>query len=182
MQTKLKKISFTLFLAITVFGAGCASQNKLKNRAGITIDKSIKADGIFIHEVQNGGPIERAGIRDGDIIISYDGKEITDLEVMEKEIKNSEPGKKVVLEVMRGNSIFNVGLAFKQKGLKIVNAQPNKDFPNYAINLVDNLIWIGTFPYPVEINKFENILPPHDFYDPDHIPANPPILFSITIR
>lgn len=181
MQINLSNIFIVSIMSITLFFTGCATSTT-SNHSGITIDKAVKTDGILIHEIQNGGPIEKAGIRKGDVIVSYDGKDIADIELMEKEIEATPAGKNIILEVMRGDELFNVSLTFKKKGFQIINVDPNSEFPVYSINLIKNLLWIGTFPYPVDINKFEHILPPRDFYDPDHIPANPPTFFTITVR
>lgn len=182
MHIKLKKSIHLLILTVTVLCTGCASYNS-SNETGIKFEKAVKTNGILINEVQNGGAIDKAGIREGDIIVSYDGKQISDLELMEKEILDSPPGKKLVLEVMRDEKLFNVSLTFKKKGLKIINSGVSDEFPNYAINLFNDIIWLGTFPYPVDINRFEGILPPHDLlYDPDHLPVNAPTFFTIIVR
>lgn len=153
-----------------------------KNDSGIVIGKANKLNGIFIHKVQRGGPAEKAGIQDGDVIVSYDGKQISDMENLKNEIEEAPPGKKVILEVIRDDSLFNVSITFKKKGWQIVNVDPTNEFPNYAINLIDNFLWIGTYPYPVELTLEERMLLPYGIFDTDHIPENPPTFFSITVR
>ncbi len=165
--------------AVSVMFGGCALQTASDN-PGIKIGKAEKTSGILIHDVQKGGPAELAGIQEGDIIVSYGGKPIIDLKNLEHEIAETLPDEKVVLEVMRGESLLNIGMTFKKKGWKIVNVSPDSEHPDYAINLIGNFLWIGTFPHHIEENTFQRILPPYSLYDPEHLPANPPTFFTIT--
>ena len=171
-------VSILIFL--TAF-AGCSGFSS-KDDSDIVIGKANKLDGILINKVQKGGPAEKAGIQDGDVIVSYDGKQITDMENLKKEIEEAPPGKKVILEVVRNDSLFNVSISFKKKGWQIVNVDPTNEFPNYSINVIDNFLWIGTYPYPVELRLEERMLLPYGIFDADHIPADPPTFFTITVR
>ncbi|MGR3319456.1 MAG: PDZ domain-containing protein [Candidatus Anammoxibacter sp.] len=180
MNVMLKKFLILNALIVITILSGCASFTADDNK-GVVIGKANKVNGILINEVPKGGPAEKAGIQSGDIIVSYDGKEITDMENLDKEIAESAPGKQVILEVIRDDLLFNVSITFKRKGLQIVNVDPTNEFPNYAINLVENLLWIGTYPYPVEIGLAEKMLLPFNVFDPDHLP-NSPVFFSITVR
>lgn len=181
MNIRLKIFLGLNILIIAIILSGCASFTS-KDNSGIIIGKPDKVNGILIHEVQKGSPVERAGIRNGDIVVSYDGKQITDMENLKKEIEEAPAGKEVILEVMRGNSLFNTGITFKKKGWQIINVDPTNEFPNYAINLIEDLLWIGSFPYPVELKQEERMLLPYDVFDPDHLPENPPTFFMITVR
>ncbi len=172
--------SFTITLLFVLIGiAGCSSYGT-KNNSGIIIGKANKVNGIFIHEVANGGPAEEAGIKTGDIIVSYDGNEITDMEKLEDRIEDVTPGEKVVLEVMRGGSLFNVGVTFKKKGWKILNVDTTDEFPNYSINVVKNFLWIGAYPFVVELTLEEMTFSQYRVFDQDRIPT-PPTFFSITL-
>ena len=180
MNVILKMFSVISFLTIVTILSGCASFTADDNK-GVIIGKANKVDGILINEVPTGGPAEKAGIQSGDIIVSYNGKKIEDMENLDKEIAESVPGKKMMLEVIRDDSLFNVSITFKRKGLQIVNVDPTNEFPNYSINLVENILWIGTYPYPVELGLNEKMLSLHNVFDPDHLP-NSPTFFSITVR
>lgn len=156
---------------------------RAQDKSGITIGRAI-TNGILIHEVKLGGPADKAGIRPGDVIVAYNGKNITDLDEMETEIEEAPPDKEVVLEVMREDKLFNVVLAVKKKGWQFINVDPTNEFPNYTINLIDDFLWIGSFPHPVELTRFNRTLypSPYSVYDPDHIPAETPTIFMMTFR
>ncbi|MGR3220963.1 MAG: PDZ domain-containing protein [Candidatus Anammoxibacter sp.] len=180
MNAMLKRFFILNVLTIVTIISGCASY-KADDNKGVIIGKANKVNGILINEVPKGGPAEKAGIQSGDIIVSYDGKKIADMENLDKEIAESPPGKKVILEVIRNDALFNVSITFKKKGFQIVNVDPTNEFPNYAINLIENLLWIGTYPYPVELGLSERMLLLFNVFDPDHLPDSP-TLFSITVR
>lgn len=156
---------------------------RAQDKRGIIIGRAI-TNGILIHEVKLGGPVDKAGIRKGDVIVSYNGKQIADLDEMKTEIEKTPPDKGVVLEVMREDKLFNIVLAFKKKGWQFINVDPTNEFPNYAINLIDDFLWIGSFPHPVELTRFKRTLypSPYSIYDPDHIPAETPTIFMMTFR
>jgi len=58
--------------------------------------------GVRLIEVFKGSPAEKAGLKDGDIIIAVDGEDITDLTLLEQVSKIRGPaGSKVVLTIIR---------------------------------------------------------------------------------
>ena len=179
-SANLLTCSAIIVLTVLIVISGCTSPGS-KNNSGIIIGKANKVNGIFIHEVARGGPAEEAGIETGDIIVSYDGNEITDMDKLEKRIEEVTPGEKVVLEVMRRGSLFNVGITFKKKGWRILNVDTTDEFPNYTINAIKNLLWIGAYPHVVELTLEEMTFSHYKIFDHDHIPRNPPTFFTITL-
>ncbi len=64
--------------------------------------KQAENGGVLIVHVFPGSPAEKAGIKDGDIIIKVDGEDITHLTLMEQIMKIRGPaGSKVVLTILR---------------------------------------------------------------------------------
>ncbi|NND45685.1 MAG: PDZ domain-containing protein, partial [Xanthomonadales bacterium] len=69
-------------------------------------DGSVRRRGIQVGEVTDGGPAWLAGIRDGDVLLSLDGRAIDDARAFQLEIAQREPGTEVELEVARGDQSF----------------------------------------------------------------------------
>lgn len=182
MTRKSTTFAALVATAIITLSAGCAVNTADSSRSGFVIGKAEKVSGILIHEVQKGGPADIAGIKSGDVIVSYDGKKIEDIEILNDEIESSPPGNKVTLEVMRNDSLINVGVTFKKTGWHIMNVDPASEFPNYSVNIFKNILWIGTYPYPVEPTLEEMLFRPYHIFDADHIPVTPPTFFSISVR
>ncbi|HEY5975987.1 MAG TPA: DegQ family serine endoprotease [Geobacteraceae bacterium] len=60
-----------------------------------------KARGALISDVMAGSPAERAGLRQGDILLAFDGKEVKDARQLQLLVAETSPGKKAELEIYR---------------------------------------------------------------------------------
>jgi len=80
----------------------------LARQFGIKEDK-----GVLIGDVVEEGPAEKAGIQRGDIIIEYDGKEVSDPSALRNSVAATAPGEKVSLKIIRDGKklTFNVTIA-----------------------------------------------------------------------
>ena len=58
-------------------------------------------DGIYVSRVTSGGAASKAGIQEGDIIVKFDGKEVTTYKSFLTELYSKEPGDKVSVVVNR---------------------------------------------------------------------------------
>lgn len=58
--------------------------------------------GALIADIEQGGPADKAGIKPGDIIIKFDGKDIKDMTELPLMVAETPVGKKVKLVVVRG--------------------------------------------------------------------------------
>jgi len=61
----------------------------------------IKKQGLLVVEVVEGGPSEKAGIKQMDIMVLFNGRRLTSLATLENALAVLEPGKKVKLVVYR---------------------------------------------------------------------------------
>ena len=61
------------------------------------------SEGMFVEEVVDDSPADSAGIEDGDVIVSFDGKNVTDVDAFVKLVQQTAPGKKVPIALMRGS-------------------------------------------------------------------------------
>jgi serine protease Do len=57
--------------------------------------------GILVGDVTEDSPAAKAGILRGDVIISYDGKEVADPAVLRNMVAATEPGKQVAIKILR---------------------------------------------------------------------------------
>ena len=72
-----------------------------------------KAKGALISDVMAGSPAEKAGLRQGDILLTFDGKEIKDARQLQLVVAETPVGKSVVAEIFRDGKLqkFNLQLA-----------------------------------------------------------------------
>ena len=58
-------------------------------------------EGVLVLEVTEDSPAEGAGIKAGDVILEYDGKEVSDADRLVKYVRDSDPGEEVELKIKR---------------------------------------------------------------------------------
>ncbi len=75
----------------------------IKDITGTSVkDKDLKtSDGAYVVEVVEKSPAETAGIKSGDVIVEFSGRQIYDAEDLSKTVGRTSPGTKTTVVVMR---------------------------------------------------------------------------------
>ena len=60
------------------------------------------SEGAFVAAVQPGSPAERGGVRAGDLIVSLNGKKISNPDALRKEVAKISPGTSIEVILYRG--------------------------------------------------------------------------------
>ena len=68
-------------------------------RYNLAVDK-----GALVTQVATGSPADKAGIKSGDVITNFEGKEITSSDELIQAIHSSEIGQRVEITFWRGNT------------------------------------------------------------------------------
>ena len=73
---------------------------------GVTSDLAAglglsKAEGALVSDVTAGGAADKAGLKRGDVILSYQGRPVVDTNAFRNEIAATKPGSTITLQVMR---------------------------------------------------------------------------------
>lgn len=76
-----------------------------------------KSNGAIIAGVLRGGPADKAGMQPGDILVSVEGKPVTDMSDMLNQVAQLTPGKKAAIVVLRRNqeTTLNVTVGVRPK-------------------------------------------------------------------
>ncbi len=69
---------------------------------GIGVVDAKDRDGCLVSTVKPGGPAEQAGVREGDIIVSVDAKQISEIGDIKSTISRHAPDDTVTLRLLRG--------------------------------------------------------------------------------
>jgi serine protease Do len=64
--------------------------------------------GILITQVYPEGPAARAGVRPGDFLVKFNGKEVRSVAVLMEQIRRLRPGQRVQMDLMRGSRALQV--------------------------------------------------------------------------
>jgi len=75
---------------------------------GISFDGNWRGEGCRIGSIVDGGPAAKAGLRDGDVILKWDGKDVADASALMVLVRHSQPGAGVKLTVRRGAKMLEV--------------------------------------------------------------------------
>jgi len=63
---------------------------------------NVKIDeGVYVYEVVSGGPAAKAGLREGDVILEFDGRKVNDAGSLIAYLAEKSPGAKVVIKFQR---------------------------------------------------------------------------------
>ncbi len=85
-----------------------------------------KKEGVLVVSVVQGGPADRAGIREGDVILSFNGHPIRDLQDLLRYVGEVSPGSKVEVELLRNGRRMTLTLVVGKQGEGFVNPRVAK--------------------------------------------------------
>jgi serine protease Do len=119
-----------------------------------SLDLPVK-DGVFVQSVTAGSAAEKAGIREGDIIVSFDGKNISGLEDLYRIIGNSAPGKKFNIEYIRNGKNEKVTIVPDLRPSDDTALQSGKD--NSDENKIDEDLGISVQPVSEKMVRYYNV-------------------------
>jgi serine protease Do len=98
---------------------GVRIQEVTKEIADVENLKKVK--GALVASVGEKSPADKAGIKPGDIILEFDGKEIDTMRTLPKVVANTKVGKNVILKIWRNKKLIS-------KNLKLGRLESSEEF------------------------------------------------------
>lgn len=90
-----------------------------------------EAKGILVSQVNKGSPAERAGIKPGDVIVRYDGKDVANVRQLRNMVANTAPNSKASVSVVRNgkeqNIAVTIGTQATEAPTRGESSQPSPD-------------------------------------------------------
>jgi len=106
------------------------------------------AEGVLVSSVSPGDPAEKAGLKAGDVITSFDGKRISDLSDLPRTVATTAPGQTVEIKILRDGKekalFVKVGIRAEDEQAE---AAPEKDLSP------DNRLGLSVQPITPEMSK-----------------------------
>lgn len=108
---------------------------------GLGLDESV---GALVASVAKDSPAEKAGIKVGDIILKFDGKDVTENKKLPRIVAETAVGKKVNVELMSNGKSKTISLVVGEMDSKAtvagVNPDLNKDFKGMTLSPITDEI------------------------------------------
>lgn len=90
----------------------------MKKHFGLKEDR-----GVLINQVFENSPAEKAGLKEEDIILQYNGKDITDPTQLRNLVAGTTPGKEVELKIFRDGKMLSVRITIEELPMEVVAAR-----------------------------------------------------------
>ncbi|MDP2960853.1 MAG: Do family serine endopeptidase [candidate division Zixibacteria bacterium] len=94
-------------------------------------------EGAFIQQVQPNTPAAKAGIKTGDLIISFDGKKVTDPDQFRFNVAQVEPGKTISLELLRDKKKLELKVKLGEREKYLASS------PEEPVKKEEEQSWLG---------------------------------------
>lgn len=78
---------------------------------GVVLNTAFTGDGAQVSEITPGGPAEKAGVREGDVITGFNGRQVADSTELVVVIRSYAPGEEIEITLTRNGQPSTVSLA-----------------------------------------------------------------------
>ncbi len=86
-------------------------------------------EGVILSEVLPDGPAAAAGLKQGDVILKFDGKKVADLTQLRFWVASAGPGKAVPVEVFREGKIIRLNVRLAERNASLVSRAEERQPP-----------------------------------------------------
>lgn len=99
-QTRDRDLAAGLFMQ---FGRGAEIGLSVREVSADEVSRATleRPGGVFVVDVREGGPAARAGLRSGDIVVSFDGERIRSVRQFSRLVSETPPGRTIQTEIVR---------------------------------------------------------------------------------
>lgn len=93
--------------------------------------------GTIVSDIVEGSPAEKSGLESGDVIIAFEGKEITNGAALKNLVSSASPGQKIKLTISREGKVQDIDVVLEERsGTEMVSSSSN-DFDEFGLSVLD---------------------------------------------
>ena len=93
--------------------------------------------GTIVSDIVEGSPAEKSGLESGDVIIAFEGKEITNGAALKNLVSSASPGQKIKLTISREGKVQDIDVVLEERsGTEMVSSSSN-DFDKFGLSVLD---------------------------------------------
>jgi putative serine protease PepD len=94
-----------------------SGQSLVKPAVGVSVqDDPNGSEGAYVAKVTPGGPADKAGVKQGDLIVALDGHDITSAGDFVDQVIGHAPGQSSVVQVQRDGKVINLTVTYTTSG------------------------------------------------------------------
>lgn len=150
---------FVLFAAVNLYAATIGSEKPSSQKAWIGIymqdlNEDIAEafgiefdEGVLVNGVIDDSPAEKFGLKEGDVIVSFDGRVVDDSGDLTKALKQKKPGDEIEIKVLRDNReediALTLGETIERKDKAFTLKKSPKVFYNWKSKMPSSTTFLG---------------------------------------
>ena len=93
--------------------------------------------GTIVSDIVEGSPAEKSGLESGDVIVAFEGKEITNGAALKNLVSSASPGQKITLTISREGKVQDINVVLEERsGAEMVSSSSN-DFDKFGLSVLD---------------------------------------------
>ena len=99
-----------------------------------TLDLNTR-NGAIVSDIVEDSPADKAGFEEGDVIVKFENKEISNGSELKNLVSSSEPGSRVKIEIFRGDKKKNLFVVLEERSDEEMVSIPKNDYSELGLSL-----------------------------------------------
>ena len=93
--------------------------------------------GTIVSDIVEGSPAEKSGLESGDVIIAFEGKEITNGAALKNLVSSANPGQKIKLTISRDGKVQDIDVVLEERSGAEMASSSSNDFDKFGLSVLD---------------------------------------------
>jgi len=120
-----------------------------------TLDLNTR-NGAIVSDIVEDSPADKAGFEEGDVIVKFENKDISNGSELKNLVSSTEPGSRVKIEIFRGEKKKNLYVVLEERTGEEIASLPKNDYSELGLSL-RNPSESLTEQFDLDVDDFSNI-------------------------